>query len=175
MCTTLSAFLFSLAAVFVKLIGPRIPVFEIVFLRSGSCILISAASARAQGIPLFGRRENMALLAARGLVGCSAMGAFYMSISMLPLSDAVAIFFLNPSCTAALAWLVLGEAFGLLTGAGCAASLAGVALIVRPPLLFGAAGAAAGWSHERAAGTIFGLISAVLAAGAYCCVRYIGG
>lgn len=81
------------------------------------------------------------------------------------------IFYLSPAITALLCWLLLGEAFGWLTAAGCGASLTGVLLVAQPPWLLGGA---AEWSHQRLLGTIFGVCGAALAAGAYACIRLIG-
>lgn len=99
------------------------------------------------------------------------MTASYEALVRLPLADSTVIFYLCPALTAILCWLVLGEAVGWLTAAGCAASLAGVVLVAQPPWLLGGG---ARWSHARMLGTVFGVCGAVLAAGAYLCIRMIG-
>lgn len=58
------------------------------------------------------------------------------------------IMFCNPAICSVLAWVLLGEAFGLLTVLGCLASMAGVALVARPPFLFGEALGKHTASHE---------------------------
>jgi hypothetical protein len=50
--------------------------------------------------PMFGHRRNAPLLVARGVCGALSMGAYYVSLQLLPLGDAVTI----------------GEAIGLSSG-----------------------------------------------------------
>ena len=47
------------------------------------------------------------------------------------------LYFIYPAITLVMAWLVYGEAATWVSGAGCAASLLGVAVIAQPPFLFG--------------------------------------
>lgn len=54
----------------------------------------------------------MHLLLSRGVFGAAAMQMFYLSIVLLPLADAVTIFFLNPTITALAAWIILREKLG---------------------------------------------------------------
>lgn len=64
------------------------------------------------------------------------LGLFYYSMELLPLADAVALNFVSPSLTALLAWVVLRERLGWLSGLGVLVSLAGVFLQSQPPFLF---------------------------------------
>jgi drug/metabolite transporter (DMT)-like permease len=75
---------------------------------------------------------------------------------------------LSPVFTALLGLPLLGESFGWRTSLGCCASLAGVALVAQP------GSAAVGWGRQRLWGMAFGFGGAVLAAGAYICIRLIG-
>jgi drug/metabolite transporter (DMT)-like permease len=88
----------------------------------------------------------------------------------LPLADAITIFFFNPSITAIAAWLVLGEHLSPLGAAGCATSIAGVAVLTRPPLLFGGEP----FTPERLVGVAFGCASAAFATVCFIAVRVLG-
>ncbi|GLC34177.1 hypothetical protein PLESTM_000166500 [Pleodorina starrii] len=198
-CVCCAALVFSFAALFVKLMGSSIPVFQIVAFRSLASFAICAAYARAARIsPLFGRRANLRFLISRGLFGAAAMTTYYFSIRMLPLADAVTLFFLNPAITAVVAWAILKEPLGLRGVCGVLVSVCGLILLTRPPFLFGHTGsgssagglhgdggvgvgtagagdgAGGGWDRDRLLGSMFGLLSALLSAGAFISIRYIG-
>ncbi|PNG99445.1 Solute carrier family 35 member G1, partial [Tetrabaena socialis] len=110
--------------------GSQVPTFQIVAFRSVTSLVVCAAYARARGIaPLFGRRSNLRFLASRGIFGAAAMTTYYFCIKLLPLADAVTLFFLNPAITAVAAWAIMREPLGLRGVAGVAASLAGLVLL----------------------------------------------
>ncbi|KXZ53815.1 hypothetical protein GPECTOR_6g733 [Gonium pectorale] len=210
-CISFAALVFSFSAFFVKLMGHGVPVFQIVSFRSTTSFCVCAAYARATHItPLFGRRKHLKFLLSRGLFGAAAMTTYYFAIKLLPLADAVTLFFLNPAVTAVAAWLIMREPLGLRGVAGVVVSLCGLVLLTRPPFLFGsgdssattaavsAAGGSAGsgalhgdgslgvsaaggaaehaaaWDGARLLGTMFGLLSALLSAGAFISIRYVG-
>ena len=86
---------------------------------------------------LGGPPEMRYMLAARGTLGFCGLLSNYQSFKGLSVSDSTAIQFLAPSVTAFLGYMFLGESLSrgeLLTGACC---LVGVALVSRPPFLFG--------------------------------------
>lgn len=56
---------------------------------------------------MFGSRERLGILATRGFVGAGGMTTYYFALMLLPLADAVTVFFCNPPLTAILAWLIL--------------------------------------------------------------------
>lgn len=174
-----------------------IPVFEIILCRALFAGVTTVLSCRAKGLPIFGSTAPLPIKLARGIVGATAMICCYESIVRLPLSDSVrgrwcigwpqpalrsqsclnshpsqssqtVIFFLSPAFTAILGYLLLGEKFGWLTAAGCSASLGGVVMVAQP------GSAAVDWSRQRLLGMVFGFAGAVLAAGAYICIRQIG-
>lgn len=64
--------------------------------------------------PFFGHLRHMLLLLARGCFGAAAMQTYYLSLFMLPMADAVTLFFLSPTLTAVAAWLILKEELGLV-------------------------------------------------------------
>lgn len=178
---------YSIAAALVRPLDPAIPVLEIVSVRSALSLSFSGLAyvASNQSGPFFGAVQNIPLLALRGLVGAAAMDCFYAAIQRLPLGDAVSIMFLNPAITAVMAWILLREALGWQGACGVCSSLLGMLLVVQPPFLYSrgdgamdesqAAGSpASSWNAQRAVGTVFGIGSAFLAAGAYLAIRLIG-
>lgn len=67
----------------------------------------------------FGKRENAWLLLSRGVTGATAMTLYYFSIMLLPLPDAVVIFFTNVVFTALLSVLGRYERASWPMFAGC--------------------------------------------------------
>jgi drug/metabolite transporter (DMT)-like permease len=80
------------------------------------------------------------LQVARGVCLAVSSVCFFSAIYIMPLAEAMAIGFLAPVLTQALAGLLLGERVRPVVWAASAVSLAGVAIILRPNLaLLGAA------------------------------------
>ena len=173
-CSLLSAVIFSLNTLFVKL-AHGLPSTEIVFVRSVLsiflCLLFASRTSLIKDRLLYGHLKHMHLLASRGLFGASAMQCQYLAVKNLPLGDAVTLFFLNPALTALAAWLILREKLSILGWLGVAVSLAGLLLLTRPPVVFGHADQ---WDKSRTWGTFAGVASAVFAAGAFISIRLIG-
>jgi drug/metabolite transporter (DMT)-like permease len=158
----LSALAFSAMNVLVKLAGARLPTQEIVFVRALVSLAISLALLRRAGIHGLGTRRGLLLL--RGLWGYAALSCVFYAVSHLPLAEATMIQYLHPTLTALLAALVLGERGDRALAASLALGSAGVALVVRPALLFG--GAAAPLEP--------GAVAAALAGAALTAVAYVG-
>jgi drug/metabolite transporter (DMT)-like permease len=89
-----------------------------------------------------GARENRPLLLLRALCGGVTMGLCYFSVTHLPLADATTLIFTSPLHALWLGRLVLREEFLLFHGVMCTVMLGAVALILRPPFLFGGGGSA---------------------------------
>lgn len=85
----------------------------------------------------YGDPEIRKWLILRGCAGFFGVFGSYFSLMYLSISDSVLISFLSPSLTIILAWIVLREKVHSYEAFGCILSLLGVALIVRPPFLFG--------------------------------------
>ncbi len=165
--------LLSLQGACVKLLAGRVPVPEIMLFRSSLAWSASLALGAATGVsPLFGKRQNAALLVLRGVFGTAAVAGNYVAVTNLPLGDAISLNMLKPCVVAFSAWLLLGEHLGAAGAAGLLVSIAGVALVARPPFLFGGGGAE--WSRARAVGTAASLAASVCAAGVAYCIRRIG-
>ena len=168
-----AALAFSVSSSLVRPISPDVSVFEIVMIRSvlslGLSLIGRPSAIDGARPPLFGRRENWPLLLLRGTCGALAMNLFYGTLQRLLLAEALALLFLNPAIVAVLAFAVLDERLTVRQICGIIASLAGMLLVVRPPLLVGQA-----WTGSRAWGVGFGVLSAFLAAIAYISIRKIG-
>lgn len=149
-----------------KLLGTRLPVFEIVFVRALFSALVTAALLRRVRSPLLGTRRP--LLALRGLFGFLGLSCSFYSVIHLPLAEATLLQFVHPIFTVALAALVLGERIGRGVPAGISLAVAGVLLVVRPSAVFG--GAAAPLDPFAVAVALGG---AFFAADAYVTVRYL--
>lgn len=97
---------------------------QIVGIRSAFSGIVTAgciARMRSQGteIKFFGDRANYPKLASRAVTGASAMALYYVSIRMLPLGDAVTIFFTNVVFTALASVLAGFERPSFLMALGC--------------------------------------------------------
>jgi len=131
----LSAFSFSIMALFVKLVGDKgIPVLEIVAARSLVSLVISYMGIRHEGIALLGTRKG--LLAARGLTGFAALICVFYAITHLPLAEAMVLQYLHPMFTAILALFFLKEHLKMGTLICIFLSFLGVLMIVQLDFLF---------------------------------------
>lgn len=96
------------------------------------------------------------------------MSTYYFCLEALPLGDAVTLFFFNPCITAVAAAVFLKEPLGLKGVMGVVTSIGGLVILAHPPFLFGGH---EGWGMQRKLGTMFGIISALFAAGAFISIR----
>ena len=189
-CIAVASAIYSVAAALVRPLSDDISVLQVVAVRSLLSLAFSYIAYKASGqeSPLFGHRSNMSFLAARGLIGSLAMDMFYSCLFLLPMGDAVSLLFCNPVLTALLAWAVLHESLTWRGCLGCVSSFIGMIFVVRPPFLFGdleedvlensSSSSTLGGVDEREQrriwGSLFGIASAFLAAGAYISIRMIG-
>lgn len=203
-CIAVASMIYAIAAALVRPLDENIPILEIVCVRSGLSLVFSYIAYVIQSPPkpfsnnsnidndtnfhneipkrFFGCRTNFPFLAMRGLVGAAAMDMFYASLRLLSLGDAVSLLFTNPAITAAIAAIFLKETLRWPGIAGCVSSLVGMILVVRPPVIFGNDSDQKSLnvdddenlSRNRLYGCLFGISSAVLAAGAYYAIRLIG-
>jgi drug/metabolite transporter (DMT)-like permease len=129
------ALAFSVMSLLVKVAGQRLPAQQIVLVRAVVTLALSAWAVRRAGVDPRGRRRGLLLL--RGVLGFSALSAFYYAVVHLPLADATVLQYTNPVWAALLAIPFLGERVRLREAAAVAASLAGVLLVMRPGPLSG--------------------------------------
>jgi len=154
---------FSVMSLLVKVASASFPTMELVFARSGFIALLVYGALRRDGVSVLG--VDRQTLLARGVVGAVALSLFYFGIGRLPLGDAVTIQYTTPVWTALMAALLLGERLRPLVFVGALLSLAGVALVAKPSVLFGAGMALDGWGVAAVA------TAAVLSGLAYTFVR----
>ncbi|EFA82203.1 hypothetical protein PPL_04626 [Heterostelium album PN500] len=133
-----SSFFFSIMALLVNIISKKgIQSLEIAFIRSAfgliGCLLV-LGSLRVN--PL-GDKPKRLFLTIRGLSGTVSLAAYFFTITVLPLSEAVCISFTSPVITAALAAVVLKEKWGKFDAICAVLSLVGVGIISKPAFIFG--------------------------------------
>ena len=103
----LSSLSFSLMTVCVKQLGGRIPVSEIVLVRSLVSIALTGIAMLHGRVNPFGSNRRLLLL--RGICGSLALLCFFEAITALPLASATLLQYTYPTLTAGAAWLLLGE------------------------------------------------------------------
>lgn len=158
------AFFFSLMSLLVKVAGQRLPSQEIVLARSVVILVLSYGVLRRAGTDL--RGHNRQLLVVRGVLGFTALSAFYYAVVHLPLADATVIQYTNPIFAGLIAVRVLDERIGGREAGAVLASLTGVVLVARPSFLFGESAAVL-----DPVAVAIGLAGAVFSAAAYVTVR----
>ncbi len=159
-----SAFFFSLMSLFVKAAGHGLPSQEIVLARGVVTLVLSYWLVRRARVSPWGNRRWILLL--RGLLGFAALSCFYFALTRLPIAEATVFHFTNPLWTAFLAAFFLRERLSAWVLGPILASFAGVLLITRPAILFGAAA-----TSIDGLGVGVALLGALLSAGAYVAVR----
>ena len=97
----LSSLAFSLMTVCVKQLGGRIPVSEIVLVRSVVSIALTGTAMALGGVSPLG--NNRRLLLVRGICGSLALLCFFEAITALPLASATVLQYTYPTFTAAAA------------------------------------------------------------------------
>ncbi len=161
-----SALAFSLMGVCVKAVGSRLPVDVVVLARAVVSLALSAAMLRHAGLSPWGQRRGLLVL--RGALGTAGLYCVYLALAGLPLAVATVLQYLHPTVTALLAWPLLGERPGGRVVLAVVLGWLGVALLVDPSLVGGAA------SQLPTGPLLFALAGAVLSALAYVSVRALG-
>lgn len=159
------AFAFSVMSAAVKFAGVRLPLFEIVALRSLVVAVLSGIAVH-RGGHSFRPQEPWRLLQ-RALFGFATLSCYFYAVIHLPLADATVIYFLNPVLTAVAAALTLGERMGWKEVGLVLVSLLGVVIVARPGFLF------AGAERLDPFAVTIGVASAALSAGSWVTIRSI--
>jgi drug/metabolite transporter (DMT)-like permease len=116
----------------VKLLVAQYPLLMVAWMRFGvMAAIMGIYSWRQQGMRLFTPRA-WKLQTARAVMAVVAIALFFNGLKRLPLPECVAISFVYPVLTSALARLWLGERPSALMWAGMGTSFIGVLFIVRP-------------------------------------------
>lgn len=114
-------------------------------------------------------RYQIKLLAFRGSVGALGIICVYKSLQLLPIGDAVTIFFFGPIITMLLSNLVLAEPITPLDGIAAVSSFIGVLLISRPGFKIDDI-----FNSHRIAGSLFAFGGAFFSSVAYVTIRNLG-
>ncbi|XP_036192446.1 solute carrier family 35 member G1 isoform X1 [Myotis myotis] len=134
--TLLSAFLFSVASLFVKKVqdlhAVEISAFRCVF---QMLVVIPCLIYRKTGF--IGPKDLRIFLILRGVLGSTAMILLYYAFHTTSLADATVVSFSCPVFTSLFACMFLKEKYSLWDVLFTAFAITGVILIVRPPFLFG--------------------------------------
>ena len=155
-----ASLLFACMGVCVKLAAQTHSAVEITFYRSFISLLLMTALVRLQGVPL--ATPNWRWQISRGVVGFSALFAYFYAITLLPLATAVT---LNYTSAIFLAIYLMFAGTRLSAGVFVALSLGllGVGLLLKP-----------NFHADQLTGGLIGLGSGVLAGMAYFSVRELG-
>lgn len=157
-----SAFCFSLMTVCVKEVGGRVPVAEIVLVRSVVSVVLSLVLLRRAGISPWGNRRGLLVL--RGLLGSLALLAVFAALTRLPLAAATLLQYTYPTLTALMAWLWLAEPVRSKLWLAMALGWLGVLLVAQP----------GGGQPLDPIGVAVALTGALFTALAYVSVRALG-
>ncbi|XP_062989348.1 solute carrier family 35 member G1 [Elgaria multicarinata webbii] len=172
--TLLSAFLFSVASLFLKKIEDMHSVevsafrcvFQMAFVLPGLIYYKTG---------FLGPKGKRIFLFFRGLLGSGAMILLYYAFQVMPLADATVITFSSPVFTSLFAWIFLKEKYTVWDLLFTLFTITGVVLIARPPFLFGSSVTGIERSYtDHLNGTIAAVSSAVAAASTFVILRKVG-
>ncbi len=162
------AFWFSLMGLLVRLAGARLPTMQVIVLRCAITLVLSYSAARRAGVrDVLG--EHRGLLWVRGLLGTVGLLGFFHSLVWNPLAEANLLQYTNPIFAIIIAGVWLKERVGRAELASLGGCVAGVVLITRPALLFGAHASSLAPLH-----VLVGVGGALFSGAAYAVVRRIG-
>ena len=147
---------FATMSLFIKTLGPEIPLAQLVFLRCWLALPILLIILLIKERPLLVKARGGLLL--RTLFGMSAMHCFFYALTHMPLANCIFIGRAQPLIIAMFAPLVVGEKTPKAAWLAIVAGLIGVAMILQP----GMAWQTAAW---------VALAGAALSAGAHLLVR----
>jgi drug/metabolite transporter (DMT)-like permease len=150
----------------VKYLGSDVPAGQVVFFRGlVSIVVIAVVAWRTAGLKVL-KTRNWRAHAARSIFGVVSMFCWFVSLTLIPLAEMMAISFTVPLFLTVLAMLFLGEQIHAYRWTALAIGFAGVMLIVAPDLVTGTG---------SALGVSIALAAAVLAAFALMFLRRMSG
>nr|XP_014434133.1 solute carrier family 35 member G1 [Pelodiscus sinensis] len=172
--TLFSAFLFSVASLFLKKIedvhSVEISAFRCVFQMA---FVLPGLIYYKTGF--LGPKGKRVFLFFRGFLGSAAMILLYYAFQIMPLADATVITFSSPVFTSLLAWIFLKEKYSFWDLLFTLFTITGVVLIARPPFLFGSnVTGIEGSYRNHLKGTIAAVASAVSSASTFVILRKMG-
>lgn len=158
----ISAFGFALMSAFVKLSGD-LPSFQKTFFRNLISLIVAFALVLKSKDSLFGKQENQKLLLLRSILGTAGIVCNYYAIDRLVLSDANMLNKLSPFFVIIFSALFLKERISKVQVTGLIVAFIGVLFVVKPSFNF------------EVIPALIGILGGISAAGAYTCVRALGG
>jgi len=162
----LSSVSFALMGLCIKQVGGRLPVAEVVLARAIVSLVLSVWMLHQADVSPWGQRRW--LLVWRGVVGTIALFCVFGALAGLPLGAATVLQYLNPTFTALLAWIWLGEPFTLRIALAVLLGWLGVVVLTDPTQMV------AGLSSLPLQPVMLGLAGAFCSAVAYVSVRALG-
>jgi drug/metabolite transporter (DMT)-like permease len=146
----LAAFLYSISDVLFKILTSAIPITQIAFIRflMGGIILWPVLSS--QGISLKGNRIGVLIL--RGIFGTVSFFCILESMTLIPFSLTMVLFYTFPIFAAFFSFLLLGETIGKKGVAVILVGLMGIYILIDPS------------SHSFNRGYVFGLLASGIGA-----------
>lgn len=157
----ISSLAFATMGAFVKLAGD-LPTVQKVFSRNFISMIIAGSIVLYNKKPLFGERKNLKYLLIRSALGTAGMLAYFYSIDHLLLSDSSMLNKLNPFFVSIFAFFILKEKISKIQIPALFIAFTGAIFIIKPEF------------NMSVIPALLGLSSAVLAAGAYTTVRFLG-
>ena len=158
----MSAFGFALMSAFVKLSGD-LPSFQKTFFRNLVSLFIALTLVLKSKDSLFGKKENQKLLFLRSILGTAGIVCNYYAIDKLILSDANMLNKLSPFFVIIFSALFLKEKINKAQITGLIVAFIGVLFVIKPTFNF------------EIVPALIGVLGGICAAGAYTCVRALGG
>ena len=125
-----ASFLFAIMGAFAKLASEHMSSLEVVFFRNIFGVLFIGYAL--YKTPMVQKGGRPFLLFFRGLMGFSALLAYFYNIAHIPLGDAVTFSKTAPIFTAIFAWLFLNEKLTLSAWIAIAIGFCGILLITQP-------------------------------------------
>ena len=124
--------LFTIQDTTIKWLSGDFPLHEIVFIRAAVATVIMLVVIHFEGGIRLLRTARPALHLARGLLIVVTNSCFFAAIVVMPLADAVAVFFVAPLLITALSTIFLGEKVGVRRWSAVVIGMAGVIVMLRP-------------------------------------------
>ena len=168
-CALGTSFNFSIISLLVKLMSGQLNSLEITLSRAALSLCLCLLFAHLHKVDVHGHRENRHLLIGRALGGTGSIIFYYVSLFLLPISDAVVIGCTHPLLTAIAAKVFLNEEVSWLVVSGAIVSFSGVGVISYTPSSSGI-----GWDESRLVGVGVAISSAACATYGSLCIRLIG-
>jgi drug/metabolite transporter (DMT)-like permease len=146
---TLSAFFFAIADILIKYLSPTMGTIQIAFARFFLGVLMLVPVMGARGDSLKG--SSIRVLLVRGLTGTLTFLCLLQSIALIPLSNAMVLFYTFPLFATIFSFVLLKEPLTRLEIGLTIAGTAGIYILINPS------------SHAFTMGHLFGLFAACFA------------